>query len=362
MTAARAEDLARFLFRKISNVPARRRRARFALAARAGEAPHPTLYFVTPDHPLPAGGIRVIYRHVDILNEAGIRAFVVHHRHGFRCRWFENDTPVLSAAEVALAANDLVVLPEVDVGLAERLPPGNRYVIFNQNSHLTWRERSVSVEPFYRLANLAAVLTVSEHNAAMLAFAFDGAPIRRVRLGIDPQMFFPGDRDRPRRIAYMPRRGAGDAEQVVQILRARGSLRGWEVVALDGLMHHQVGEALRQSRIFLALTYHEGFGLPAAEAMACGNYVVGYHAYGGREFFRPEFSAAVPTGDIVGVVNAVERAIAEDDAGGSFCLERGLAASRFILSDYSPAREISDVVGTYAALLESCRRAETAVE
>lgn len=351
MTAARAEDFARFLFRKISNAPALRRRARFALAARAGEAPHPTLYFVTPDHPLPAGGIRVIYRHVDILNEAGIRAFVVHHRHGFRCRWFENDTPVLSAAEVALAANDLVVLPEVDVELAERLPPGNRYVIFNQNSHLTWRARSVSVEPFYRSPNLAAVLTVSEHNAAMLAFAFDGVPIHRVRLGIDPQMFFPGDGDRPRRIAYMPRRGAGDAEQVVQILRARGSLQGWEVVALDGLMHHEVGAALRQSRIFLALTYHEGFGLPAAEAMACGNYVVGYHAYGGREFFKPEFSAAVPTGDIVGVVKAIERAMAEEGSCGGGDEGRGAAASRYILSNYTRQAEIQDVSAFYSELL-----------
>src|SRR3954470_19470815 len=32
--------------------------------------PAPRVFYLCPDHDAPAGGIRVIYRHVDILNEA----------------------------------------------------------------------------------------------------------------------------------------------------------------------------------------------------------------------------------------------------------------------------------------------------
>jgi hypothetical protein len=40
----------------------------------------PSVYFGAPDWNVPAGGIRVVYRHVDILNEAGTPAAVLHRR------------------------------------------------------------------------------------------------------------------------------------------------------------------------------------------------------------------------------------------------------------------------------------------
>ena len=45
-------------------------------------SPRPTVYFVTPDFSEPSGGIRVMYRHTDILNSAGNKAFVLHQRRG----------------------------------------------------------------------------------------------------------------------------------------------------------------------------------------------------------------------------------------------------------------------------------------
>ena len=57
----------------------------------------PTVYFCLPDYDVPSGGFRVVYRHVDILNEAGIPAAVLHCRAGFRCTWFENQTRVVGS-------------------------------------------------------------------------------------------------------------------------------------------------------------------------------------------------------------------------------------------------------------------------
>ena len=53
------------------------------------------VYYLCPDIKTPVGGIRVIYRHVDILNRYGIPAYVVHKTLGFRVDWFKNDTPIV---------------------------------------------------------------------------------------------------------------------------------------------------------------------------------------------------------------------------------------------------------------------------
>ena len=85
--------------------------------------------------------------------------------------------------------------------------------------------------------------------------------------------------------------------------------------------------------------------------MACGNYVVGHHGFGGREFFLPEFSAPIETGDVLSFARAVEDAIVQDRANPSWCLDRGRAASAFVLDKYSLERERNEVVSAYAELL-----------
>jgi hypothetical protein len=52
------------------------------------------VYYWCPDADRPYGGVRAIYRHVDILNEHGVAAFVLHERRPFRCTWFRNGTRI----------------------------------------------------------------------------------------------------------------------------------------------------------------------------------------------------------------------------------------------------------------------------
>jgi hypothetical protein len=70
-----------------------------------------TVYYLCPDDDKPSGGIRVIYRHVDLLNAAGRDAVVLHERPGFRVGWFRNETRVLAAKDVTLGREDLLVVP-----------------------------------------------------------------------------------------------------------------------------------------------------------------------------------------------------------------------------------------------------------
>src|SRR4051794_7674416 len=77
-------------------------------SVRTGGPGHETIYFLTPDFNLPAGGVRVFYRHVDTLNAAGLKASILHSRRGFRCTWFENNTQIADTASVRLGPSDLL--------------------------------------------------------------------------------------------------------------------------------------------------------------------------------------------------------------------------------------------------------------
>lgn len=313
----------------------------------------PVIYFVTPDYNTPAGGIRVIYRHVDILNEAGLDAAVLHQREGFRCNWFENSTRVEYVTSTTLDPRDLVVVSELDVDRLIGSEPMPRHIVFNQNAFLTWSRDPDGVSAHYRgCPDLIGILTVSSQNVELLRYAFPGRPIGRIHVSVDPHVFFAGSSGcRPKRITYMPRRGAADAVRVLSMLRTRGLLSGWELKALDGLSQNAIAEELRMSRVFLAFTEREGFGLPAAEAMACGNYVIGNHGFGGAEFFRPEFSTAVEVGDALAFAEAVEQTLEEEDRHEGYCAARGALASAFINREYGPSREYEDVVQYYSGAL-----------
>ncbi|WP_018896716.1 glycosyltransferase [Rhizobium sp. 2MFCol3.1] len=330
----------------------REKRDRLRVNAGAEYTAKPTVFFLTPDHQAPAGGIQVIYRHVDILNSAGINACVLHQRRGFRCTWFENETPVCYIDDTRVLRGDILVLPEICVSLASSLPLGIRYVVFNQNTHLTWKNDNEAVRRAYRASgDFVGALTVSKHNCDMLQYAFPEIEVSRIHLGIDPETFYPASSQRSKRIAYMPRRGLDDAKQVLRLLERRSALDGWEIVALSGLSHQQVAEELSRTRVFLAFTRQEGFGLPAAEAMACGCYVIGNDGFAGSEFFKDEFASSVATGDVLGFAETVERIVEHETTEPGWCELRGSRASRFIHSEYSLKRERDEVVSAYTSFL-----------
>lgn len=315
------------------------------------KAVQPSLYFLAPDDDRPSGGTMVLYRHVDILNAAGFAAMALHRHPGFSYSWFDHQTRTGTIETTQFAAGDVIVFPETEIDLVAQLPPRLRYVIFNQNCHLTWK-RPQAVADAYRLDDprFLGTITVSSHNRAVLARAFAGMRVERVRLGIDSARFTPSKPPAEKRIGYMPRRGSADAQMLLGMLNQRGLLRGWEVVALDGLRHDEVATQLQALTIFLSFSHQEGFGLPAAEAMACGCHVIGYHGFGGREFFARRFSTPIASGDVMAFAEAVAAAVAQENIEPGWCRKRGIDASRFIQSRYSRARETADVVAVYARL------------
>lgn len=315
----------------------------------------PTVWMLAPDWNRPSGGVRKLYRAVDVLNESGIPAAIVHERPRFACTWFEHDTRITAARDVRVAPRDVIVVPEIYWRSIRNLPTGRRQVIYNQNAYLTLDSLAIGGEdaavPYVDNPDLVAVIAVSEENAGLLSYAFPGVPVTRIRHGLDPAIHHPPASPPPMRIAYMPRRRGAEASQVLALLAARGALAGWEVVAIDRSSEAEVADLLRTARVFLSFSEREGFGLPPCEALACGCLVVGFDGFAGREFFRPPFAVAVENGDVVAFARAAEDMLRRVTEEPEWATDAAAAGAAFAFEQYSVANERDDLIDVFAPMM-----------
>ena len=104
-----------------------------------------------------------------------------------------------------------------------------------------------------------------------------------LRNPLEVQYVHPGSR-KNRSIAFMPRKNLHDSNVVISLLDRSSGL---DVGHLPRLIKSQRCDLnFATSICFLSFGHPEGFGLPVAEAMACGCAVVGYSGLGGRELFN----------------------------------------------------------------------------
>jgi hypothetical protein len=189
----------------------------------------PTCYFVCPDYDVASGGIRVIYRFVDILNSSGIKAVAVHKSGKFRCTWFENDTVIVGARDVRFQKGDLLVVPEWYRQLIPALTRGVPNLILNQNAY-----EMFSDVPFERgkealvlSSDTIGIVGISKDNLRYLRLAFPNVRVDAITLSIDSELFHPSPHGKTKTIAYMPRKKLKELNQILHILQMRDSLDGW---------------------------------------------------------------------------------------------------------------------------------------
>jgi glycosyltransferase involved in cell wall biosynthesis len=315
--------------------------------------PSPGIYFFYPEYRDAVGGMYIAYRHVDLLNQLGYPAWMVHPTKGFRCTWFENRTPVLGSAEVSLQPGDVCVLPEIFEPWRALACPGIKRLIFNQNAYYTfthhcWQKDSLATP--YNSPDVLGVIVVSEDNWNYLAHAFPGLRLFRYRYSIDGRKFAPRW-PKQKMIAFMPRKGLADVQQVLNIIKFRGELGEYALRPLEGLSRAEVAVALGEAEVFLSSGFYEGCPLPPMEAMACGCLVVGYHGFGGREYFRPEFSFPVEPADVQGFARTLGRVLRQLREDPGPLREMALQASRYITREYTDQREEQSVRAIWQAVL-----------
>ena len=79
--------------------------------------------------------------------------------------------------------------------------------------------------------------------------------------------------------------------------------------------------------------------------------MIGFHGFGGREFFRPPFAIAIEDGDVVAFARAVEdviRLINDDPTSAAAASNAGVA---FVLEHYTRDAERKELLDVFAPLL-----------
>jgi glycosyltransferase involved in cell wall biosynthesis len=353
------------------------------------------VFFISPDINTPTGGVKQLYRQVDILNENGIDAYILHQKLGFRCTWFTNETQVVYSDkilddlnslidsktlykvgiirklkslikkmfktahrflvrkknDIVLNSDDVFVFPEVYVKKIRNMLPNHKKVIYNQNCYYTfvgcdYLEKSLA----YSDENVVAIIVASTEAVDYIKFCFREKPLFRVKYGIDEEVFYYSSKKK-RQIAFMPRKLKEDVIQITNILNFLKRLEGWTLKIIDKLNEEEVAQALRESVFFLSFNHREGFGMPPAEAMACGCVVIGYTGKGGKEFFKEDFCYPIEDRDVLSYVRTLDNVMKEFEVDNKPFIEKGKKASEFILSEYSMEIESRSIVQCWNNIL-----------
>ena len=278
-----------------------------------------------PDLDVAIGGVKQLYRHVEHLIALGWDAAIVTETEGFRPSWFSSTAPTVSFRESLQRGEfnprlSVLVLPETYLGANLQSFCGVDIssiarVVFNQNAYYSYGNLNhdrvqQALTCFYDSSSVLQILSVSEDTHAFLAknLCIPDSRLSRIVNAIEPS--FIADQHKSNRLHWMPRKNPQHVQAVIQGMQ-RSSLRysqGWQGEPLQSLTHAQVAQRLNGARIFLSFGHPEGFGLPIAEAMASGCWVVGYSGGGGRELFRFGASHEVCFGDWPGFIQAIQDA------------------------------------------------------
>lgn len=344
----------------------------------------PTIYFICPTNRSASGGVKQMYRQVQILNEAGYNAVILHRKLGKVERWFNAKVSIkynpwlfkrlkydyrqkkitfskkiflkiLKLISHRIEKDAILVFPEIYGPRIHKIMPINKRIIFNQNCYYTFDHFALDgdyKDTPYNSTDTVATIVASDDAKNYFSYAFPHITTLKMRLGINHDVFSLGTNKR-KQICFMPRKLGGDVSQVVNILRLTGLPKDWSLVSIDNKTESEVATIMKESMIFLSFNFREGFGLPPVEAMACGCYVVGYIGQGGKEYFDPSFTTAVAEGDIIDYVEVVKTIIEKFEQNQNEMLKRGQLAAEFVSSHYTLQMEKEDTLNIWHEIMQS---------
>lgn len=276
-----------------------------------------------PDIKKPIGGVKQLHRAAECITSLGHQCCLVQDEKEFHPGWFASSVNRISAAEFNFGVGidplkSILVLPETYIEAIGRYPKSLPKIIFNQNLGYTFNGikgllNPEAVREMYLRRDVAAVWCVSDYDFyALSTWLGGGKKVARIINAIDSE-YFDYKEDKERLIAYMPRKNREHGAIVEHLLKSYVIPTDWNIVAVANMSAEEVGRVLSRAAIFLSFGHPEGFGLPIAESLATGAYVIGYTGMGGRELFHQAGSYGmayeIEYGDWFSFPTAVQAAI-----------------------------------------------------
>lgn len=308
--------------------------------------------YLVPDHSEPAGGIRVIYRQVELLVEAGYDAVVWHYADDFECRWFTSSAPVVTGPTLELDESDLLVVPEVMLIAGTDPAPGCRKIIYNQNHFHTFD--FVPADDYPGWTPKPSVWVSSTASLEVLGRVHGDLTVEHVPQSIDLELFRPRPRD-TRKIVWMPRKRPRESALLEALFTADKRFDGVTLSKVDDLSEELTAAELGTATVFVALGNEEGFGLPVLEALAAGCPVVGYPAGGGAELFAAPGAHQVTDADLIGVVQRVAELLDADPSD-----EERLSYRAWVEANYPTGAQRDRLIAAIGSALATPGAAGTA--
>lgn len=314
-----------------------------------------------PDVNKPIGGVKQIHRLAEALTLSGRQSTLIQDSSSFHPDWFSSDVRTVSFANwlnqsASLERNrDIIIIPETFLHLFSIYAPGLQKIVFNQNGSYSFGVPGQTfpspsdVLRLYSHSDLLHVLCVSEydHNLLIGGFGLSEKRVSRIVNSIETTIFSPLGPKR-RQIAFMPRKNTDDSAVVTAMLSRFSWFDGWELVPITGCTQAQVARIMQSSLLFLSFGHPEGFGLPMAEALACGCGLLGYSGLGGRELvelaFEHDVGLEVQYGDWYGFVKGVKSFIDSFNKQPKLVMDSLLKCSTSVRHRYAPASMQSSVL------------------
>ena len=265
----------------------------------------------------PTGGIKVIYRHVEILSKLlpkKVDCKIFHFEDfNFRCDWFSHNVNFKKNSTFD-PAKEFVIIPEwMAVYHAKILQKANvKYGIFVQNGFYLYTKpknnfSDEEINEAYEKAKIIISYSDEITECIKLTFPKLADKIFRIDISVDSKKFQYTEeivKNKENLITYMPRKNRNHANKLLFILKQHLP-KNWEIKILDNLTESEVIKFLKKSKIFLSFAELEGFGLPPVEAALCGNSVIGYTGESGKEYWDPPIFDEVFSGDLRTFANKV---------------------------------------------------------
>jgi Glycosyl transferases group 1 len=299
------------------------------------------IFYECKDVTAPSGGVRRLYRHVEILNRHGFQAYVLHHTPGFKPTWFETNAPTAYwTEELKLDRGDVMVMPasHPDVIIRTSGAEYERVVIA-----LGWAfiYAGLPTGRDWRHFGIRHVIAGGMYEREFVLKSM-GLESTVIASGVDFTLFQPAEHKKCQ-IAYMPRKNQNWFHMIASVFRSRGGDNAdVPLVPIDKLSHREVGQLLSESAVFLNTAFPEGLARPPLEAMACGCLVVGFAGRGPLEYMRHEENCLIADDmDVLTAADHLATAIDRFRKGGAAEMQ---AAARCTAAAYSLEREEEKVV------------------
>ena len=246
------------------------------------------IFYFCPDTTVKSGGIRRIYRHVEVLSQNDFPAAVMHEKKGFSIsdlpavpiRYF-NDNGVLNG-------DDILVIPEGFPGLMKSLQnlPIRRFVFALSWSHIY---RFLPDGEDWRDYGIERILTILPFIKDFLTWTMN-LPVDLLDFSIDPQLYYYQENEKELQVTYFQRKSADTIEPLKNIMKSRNKefMSKIKWVGLHDLPLEEFAAEIRKSMIFLSLGTMEGLNRTVYESMRSGTLVAGFNGVGLQDVMKDD--------------------------------------------------------------------------